>query len=76
MPSRARATAPIFGFEQFLIQSTPYEVEIAHSWWDSNQRPLDYMSSALTAELRECDTSQFMVCDTGSGGMNVFVYES
>ena len=33
--------------------------------------PLEYMLSALTAELPECDTSQFMVWDTGSGDIDI-----
>ena len=31
------------------------------------------MPSALTAELQECDTFQFMVWNTGSGDINIFV---
>ena len=41
--------------------------EISHFWWDSNPRPIVYMPSAMCAELRECDTFQFIDCSVGSG---------
>ena len=47
--------------------------KIAHPWWDSNPRPLDSMPSALTAELWECHTFQFVVWDTDSLYMLLFV---
>ena len=50
---------------------------IAHLWWDSNPRPLDYMPSTLTAVLWECDTLQFSVWDFGSGDdiyMYIYIY--
>ena len=30
--------------------------KIAHLWWDSNPRPLDYMPGLPTPELRKCYT--------------------
>ena len=36
-----------------------------------NPRPLDYMPSALTAELRECVTFQSIVWDTGFGVIDI-----
>ena len=35
-------------------------MENSTPWWDSNPRPLDYTSSALTAELRKCEAFQFI----------------
>ena len=64
-----------FDSEQlFLKQLKFYEVQ--STTWDTNQRTLDCMPRTfctLTDELRECDTSQFMGWDTGSGDIDIFV---
>ena len=44
---------------------------IARLWWELIPRPIDYVPSILTAELRECDTFQFLIWDTGYGGMDI-----
>ena len=51
------------------------KLKIAHPWWDLNPSPLHYMLSAPTAELQECYTFQFIVWDTGSGNIDIFVYK-
>ena len=56
----ARATAQSFACWSVVLE------KIAQSWWDSNPLPLDYLPSALTTELRGCDTFQTMMWDTGS----------
>ena len=38
---------------------------------ESNSRPLDYIPKALTDGLRECETFQLMVSDTGSGDIDI-----
>ena len=42
-----------------------------YNWWYSNPWPPDNMPCAPTAELREWGTFQFIVWDTGSGGINM-----
>ena len=39
----------------------------------SNPPPLDYISSALIAELYECDTFQLIVWDAHSGAIDIFI---
>ena len=49
--------------------------KIAHPEWDSNPLTLDYMLSALPAKLRESVFFQFLIWDTGSGDIDIFVYK-
>ena len=68
------ATAPILDCEQlFLVQSNFYEVENSMPLMELEPTTFEYMSSDLTTNLRECDTFQFIVRDTGSGKIAIFV---
>ena len=42
--------------------------KITHSWWDSYPRVHEYMPNALTGELRELDTFEYIVWDTDISG--------
>ena len=69
--NHARPTEFISNCKQFFMDHS----KIAHPGWDSNPLTLDYMLSALPAELRESDTFQFLTWDTGSGDRAIFVYK-
>ena len=55
----------------FLNQLIFYEVENSALLVGIERTPLDYVPSALTAELWECHSFQFIVWDTGSSDIYI-----
>ena len=73
MPAVRGQHHPLSTMNSFWYNRNLMKRKIAHPWWDSNPRPLDYMPSALTADLRVCDPCQFMIWDTGYGDIDIFI---